>query len=222
MLKVNNLTKTYGSTNVLNGISFELDDNQVLGIIGAKGAGKTTLVKCILQIINQDSGSINILFKEQHNQLENIRKTFYIPRIFEYNIRLKPDDFILYYASVKKDDKEIVLDNFKYYCNFFRVRLETINKKISDLTIGEQKIILLIMSLSLNVRLLIIEEPYENIDEKQTKIVSSILDTIKSLKISVIFTVRNENANKLQKFVDKLILIDKGKILKILDINKPK
>ena len=58
LLEVKNLTKNFGYTEVLRGVSFDLDQGQVLAIIGASGSGKTTLLRCLTGLEEADSGSI--------------------------------------------------------------------------------------------------------------------------------------------------------------------
>ena len=58
LLEVKNLTKNFGYTEVLRGVSFDLDQGQVLAIIGSSGSGKTTLLRCLTGLEEADSGSI--------------------------------------------------------------------------------------------------------------------------------------------------------------------
>ena len=58
LLEVHNLTKNFGHTKVLRGVSFDLDQGQVLAIIGSSGSGKTTLLRCLTGLEEADSGSI--------------------------------------------------------------------------------------------------------------------------------------------------------------------
>ena len=58
LLEVHNLTKNFGHTKVLRGVSFDLEQGQVLAIIGSSGSGKTTLLRCLTGLEEADSGSI--------------------------------------------------------------------------------------------------------------------------------------------------------------------
>ena len=60
ILEVKNLKKSFGSTEVLKGINFELEEKNVLAIIGSSGSGKTTLLRCINMLETADSGSITV------------------------------------------------------------------------------------------------------------------------------------------------------------------
>ena len=60
ILEVKNLHKTFGKTQVLKGINFELEEGQVMSIIGSSGSGKTTLLRCVTQLETADCGSIRV------------------------------------------------------------------------------------------------------------------------------------------------------------------
>ena len=60
LLEVKNLTKHFGKTKVLRGVSFDLEEGQVLAIIGSSGSGKTTLLRCLTGLEDADSGSITL------------------------------------------------------------------------------------------------------------------------------------------------------------------
>lgn len=81
ILKVENITKSFGGTNVLNGISFEMQKGEVLAIIGSSGSGKTTLLRCLNFLETADSGRVyvndELLFDaavDKKDKIKNIRK----------------------------------------------------------------------------------------------------------------------------------------------------
>jgi ABC-2 type transport system ATP-binding protein len=69
MIKVTNLTKKYGKKTAINNISFEIDDNDTVAIIGGNGSGKTTLVEILAGVLNKTSGDIEIKTKNEKNEI---------------------------------------------------------------------------------------------------------------------------------------------------------
>ncbi|MFT4195624.1 ATP-binding cassette domain-containing protein, partial [Ottowia sp.] len=88
MLKVENLRKAFGGLQALKGVSFEVPDRAILGVIGMNGSGKTTLLNCINGIYQADSGRIDLAGRDVTRQtpmqaaLRGIGRTFQVPRIF--------------------------------------------------------------------------------------------------------------------------------------------
>ena len=80
ILKIENLTKSYGKTKAISNISLWLDEGEIFGFIGPNGAGKSTTIRSIMNLINKDSGSISIYGKEfEKSDIETKAKIGYLP-----------------------------------------------------------------------------------------------------------------------------------------------
>ena len=75
LLEVKNIHKNFGKTQVLKGISFSLEKNEVISILGSSGSGKTTLLRCLNFLETPDKGSISISGKEIFNADDKVKKS---------------------------------------------------------------------------------------------------------------------------------------------------
>ena len=75
LLEVKNIHKNFGKTQVLKGISFSLEKNEVISILGSSGSGKTTLLRCLNFLETPDKGSISIAGKEIFNADDKVKKS---------------------------------------------------------------------------------------------------------------------------------------------------
>ncbi len=96
-----NLSKQFSTINILKDINFTVNDNQIFGLIGLNGAGKTTIIKCLLNIYNNYEGEIliNNLNAKNEKSRENI---YYLPEKFAPSASLTGKDFINISSSFYK------------------------------------------------------------------------------------------------------------------------
>ena len=199
VLKVENIHKSFGKTEVLKGINFEMDKGEVIAILGSSGSGKTTLLRCINFLEKADIGKLyvedNLIFdaqskekisskKMRENQL-NFGLVFQSFNLFpQYNVienvTLAPkllakerEDFktnkTQIYAKIDKDAREI-LD---------RVGLsEKLENYPCELSGGQQQRVSIARALALNPKVLFFDEPTSALDPELT---GEILKVIRSL-----------------------------------------
>ena len=203
MLSVDGLTKTFGPRRVLSDVSFEVGSGEVLGLIGPNGAGKTTVLECLAGLLPSDSGKVAY---RGHELSLNRRKDalFYLP------------DGILPWAQQTVD---WVLTFFeKLYSRTPQTRAaltgplrleEVARARIATLSKGERKRVLLALGLLTPHPLLLLDEPFDGLDLRQTRDVMSLLRsesaTGRTLFVSIHQLVDAE------KVCDRLVLLNAGK-----------
>ncbi len=99
ILSVDNITKIFGKSVVVNNISFEVKRGEILGLVGPNGAGKSTIIRCLLGIIHPDSGSINYNLDNMYKL--NTSKVGYLPEERGLYKDAKIIDILLYIAGLK-------------------------------------------------------------------------------------------------------------------------
>ena len=176
MIKANNLSKSFNGNRIFSGININLEKSKVLGVVGNNGSGKTTLLKIVAGIINSDTGEINLN--------ENIKLDF-----------LGHENMLYQNFSI--------LENIDFFSNIsgFRISSESQNeiekalglknilgKKISDLSYGQRKKASMLRSLMSDPELLILDEPFSNLDSDSTDSFISILKTLKESGKSIIIS----------------------------------
>ncbi len=206
MLSVNNLTKLYENTKAVDSISFEVEKGQIFGLLGPNGAGKTTTMRMILGIINLSSGKIlyngkklNFSFTDIAGYLPEERGLYKSSRVL---------DLIMYFASIKGMRRKDAKSEAKKWLSKLNIN-ELAERKIKELSKGNQQKIQFICSIIHNPEILILDEPFTSLDPiNQQEIKDLILDFSKMGKIIILSTHQMDVAEKL---CAKIFLINKGK-----------
>ena len=176
MIKANNLSKSFNGNRIFSGININLEKSKVLGVVGNNGSGKTTLLKIVAGIFNPDTGEMNLK--------ENIKLDF-----------LGHENMLYQNFSIS--------ENIDFFSNIsgFRISSESQNeiekalglknisgKKISELSYGQRKKASMLRSLISDPELLILDEPFSNLDSDSTDSFISILKTLKESGKSIIIS----------------------------------
>ena len=176
MIKANNLSKSFNGNRIFSGINFNLEKSRVLGVVGNNGSGKTTLLKIVAGIINSDTGSINFKEKIKLDFLGHENMLYQNFSISE-NINFFSEISGFKISSELQDEieKALGLQNI-------------LGKKISDLSYGQRKKASMLRSLISDPDLLVLDEPFSNLDSDSTDSFISILKTLKEAGKSIIIS----------------------------------
>ena len=178
---INNLTVNYGKTPAIEGVSFNVEDGDYLGIIGPNGGGKTTLLKSIVGLIPITSGEITIYGKKAGKAKKLIG---YVPQIASLNRKfpltvhesvmtgmLNPSlTFFHKYKASESEKSDELLNKVGIY--------SLRDKMISELSGGEFQKMLIARALAIDPKLLILDEPTASVDEKSRKQIFTLLNEL--------------------------------------------
>lgn len=205
VLEVENLVKKYSSFELKN-VSFFIEEGHIVGLIGRNGAGKSTILKSILNLIQSD-GRIEFFglnFRENEQEIkENIG---FVSGGFDY-YQLKTIKAISKATSIfysKWDDQK-----YRGYLNFFGLDE---NKKIKELSEGMKVKFSITLALSHNAKLLIMDEPTSGLDPlSREEFCDLILDLVKKTGVTVLFSTHI--TSDLMRISDDLIYVSNGEVL---------
>lgn len=204
LLEVKGLTKQYKRF-LLEDFSFEVKKGSITGLIGINGAGKTTVIKSIAQLINYDAGEIKILGNDIKKFSDKNEKVGYVldSSYFYENLSLKQMKAIIS-ASYKSWDESAYIE----YCDYFDLTQE---QKIESLSKGMKMKYALALALSHNAELLIMDEPTSGLDPLARNGIMKILkefvaDRTKSVLFSTHIT------SDLEKVADNIVFLHRGKL----------
>lgn len=208
MLKLKNITKCFGDKKVLDGISLDIREGEIVSLLGKSGSGKTTLLNIILGLTKQDEGKI--IFKEKDLTNVSMKNRGFNIVFQDYALfpNLNAYQNIVYGLKNNKgaSTKEEVEDIIKF------LELENhLDKKISELSGGQKQRVSIARTLVLKPKVLLLDEPLSALDGV---IKESIKEKIKSISkefklTTIIVTHDPEEALTLS---DKVLIIDEGKI----------
>lgn len=206
ILAVNNLGKFYTEFQ-LEDINFNLPYGFIMGLIGQNGAGKTTIIKAILNMINKDSGEIAIFDKDNIKDEIEIKKDIGV--VFDSN-------YFVDSWKIKDVEKSMRLfhnnwNNIKFKLLISKFNIST-NKRISQLSKGMQMKLMLACALSYDAKLLILDEPTSGLDPvSRDELLDILKEYIEDGKHSVLFSTHI--TTDLEKIADYITYLNKGRLI---------
>lgn len=217
-LKIQNLTKIYNKKTVLNNISFEVNDGEFLSILGPSGCGKTTLLKILIGIETETSGSI-IKNKKDITKTEPSKRDMGI--VFQ-NYALFPNmtvlENVMYALTLKLKDKEKAK---KESLNIIKVvnMSDHINKYPHQLSGGQQQRVAIARTLALKPDIILFDEPMSALDaDNRLTLRKELKEIQKKFKTTMIYITHDqEEAFSLS---DRVMVMNDGNIEQIDVPNK--
>lgn len=211
-LKVKNLSKSYSGKKVVNGLTFSVDEGQVVGLLGPNGAGKTTAFYMAIGLIQPDKGEV--FFKETdvtHKPVHARAKMGmgYLaqdPSIFR-NLTVEQNILcILETLPISRGERKKRLEAL-----LEELHLSPLAKKrAATLSGGERRRLEITRSLVTSPSLLLLDEPFANIDPLTIYDVKQMIRHLKSKNISILIT--DHNAREISSIVDHSYLIQEGRV----------
>ena len=218
MLKINNITKSFGGVQAIQGSNFVVKKNKVTALIGPNGAGKTTLFDIICGLVKPDSGEaifdgMNLSKLQIHKRINlGISRTFQQVRLFKYLTIL---DHLL--MTDNHDDTKIlsnILSNKKIAIKKYeKVLVEfgierSLDTPVSELSYGQRKLLDIAMALRKQHKLLMLDEPVAGVNQViQNRIENLLLDLKERGETMLIIDHDMEFVHKL---ADHVIVLDAG------------
>ena len=213
LVEVKNLKKKYGSKEAVNEISFCIKENEILGLLGPNGSGKTTTIGMLLGLLKPTNGEILIDGKKiEENRIETLQKINFISPYIELPKKLTVKQNLTVYCKLYN-----VLDTknrIEYLVE--KLRLEDLLHRVTgELSSGQKNRASLAKALINNPSVLFLDEPTASLDPEIGDFVRSFLENYKKeRKISILLASHNMNeVTRLCKTVLMMkdgIIIDKG------------
>jgi len=225
LLEVKNLNKKFGSVTAANNINFKMNENEIIGVIGANGAGKTTFCNIITGYLKPDSGVIlyegkNITkFNVQEIKNIGIHRSFQIPQVFE-NLGVLENIIITELVAKNKQNRFFeeayskenyqnaikLLEKFSFDIDKFK------DKAVKELPQGARKVLDILIAIIGKPKVILLDEPTSGIstDEKNI-IMKNILRAIKEFNISVLFI--EHDMEIVEKFSERVVAFYNGEII---------
>ena len=210
LLEIKDLNKTFDKKEILKDINLSIKSGKIIGLLGKNGVGKTTLIKLINDLLTPTSGEI--LIKGKKIGVETKKVISYLPERTYLNKQMKVSEVIDYFENfydnfdsekAKKLLKDLDLD---------------INQKLTKMSKGMQEKVQLVLVMSRNADLYVLDEPLGGVDPATR---DYILDTILSnFNENASVIISTHLISDIEKILDEVIFIDKGQIVLQSDADK--
>lgn len=214
MIEIKNVSKTYdGKKKVLKDVSFKIEDGEIFAFIGHNGAGKTTMIKSIIGILDFEEGDILINNKSiKDNPVECKKIMAYVPDNPDLYENMKAIDFINFICDMYEVDEEIRRTNTIKYAKMFEIE-DKLNDDISSFSHGMKQKVALIAALSHEPKVLIMDEPFVGLDPKAVYDMKEIMRDMAKNGKTIFFSTHILDVA--EKLCDRVAIIKNGTIVKV-------
>lgn len=214
MIEIKNVSKSYdGKVKALNDISFKIDNGEIFAFIGHNGAGKTTMIKSLVGILDFDSGDILINGKSiKKEPIECKREMAYVPDNPDLYENMTGLDFINFICDIYDVSLEDRKANIEKYSKMFEMDGK-LGSDISSFSHGMKQKVALIAALSHNPNILIMDEPFVGLDPKAVFDMKEVMHKMAKEGKTIFFSTHILDVA--EKLCDRVAIIKKGEIVKI-------
>jgi branched-chain amino acid transport system ATP-binding protein len=213
MLKIEDINVYYGNIHALKGVSLDINEGEIVTLIGANGAGKSTLLKTISGLLKPKNG--NILFEGQSISSKVAQAIVkqglsHVPEGRRVFANMSVEENLELGAYLRKD-KQGIKDDFEKVYNLFPRLLERRKQMSGTLSGGEQQMLAMGRALMARPKLLLLDEPSMGLAPLLVKTIFRIIEEINKSGTTILLV--EQNANMALSIADRAYVIETGKIV---------
>ena len=210
LVEVKNLKKNYGSKEAVKGISFNIKENEILGLLGPNGSGKTTTIGMMLGLLKPSNGEILIDGKKiEENRIETLQKINFISPYIELPKKLTVKQNLVVYCKLYNVSD--IKNRIEYLVEKLRLE-DLLNRVTGELSSGQKNRASLAKALINNPTVLFLDEPTASLDPEIGDFVRSFLENYKKeKKISILLA--SHNMNEVTRLCAKVLMMKDGIII---------
>ena len=213
MLTVENLNVYYGMIHALKGLSFHVEEGEIVALIGANGAGKTTTLQTISGILQAKSGSVNFQGKEitsvSGNQIVKLGMS-HVPEGRRMFSNLTVYENLMMGAYTRKDKNQIAETLEKVYERFPRLQERT-RQLAGTLSGGEQQMLAMGRALMAQPRIILMDEPSMGLSPLFVNEIFNIITEVNKQGVTILLV--EQNAKKALSIANRAYVLETGRIV---------
>jgi len=207
MLKIDRISSRYAQVQVLNDVSLEVREGEVLGLLGRNGAGKSTLLKSIMGLVDVNSGNISmddvILSELQAHQIPK-NGIGYVPQGRRLFSELTVEENLKMGLLVRYSSKEVL----EWALSLFPVLKTRMSQKSGTLSGGEQQMVATARALCIQPKLLLMDEPSEGLMPSMIETIFETIEKLKKEKVGVLLV--EQKIEGTLRVSDRIVFMENG------------
>ena len=209
-IEVINLSKSYKTKKAVNNISFKIDENEIVGLLGPNGCGKTTTIGMILGLLKPTSGQVLINGKNiENNKISILHKMNFISPYIELPKKLTVNQNLIVYGKLYN------IQNLNERINFLSEKLrlgDLLDKITGELSSGQKNRVSLAKALINDPTVLLLDEPTAALDPETADFIRTFLEKYKEeKKISVLLA--SHNMDEVKRLCNSVMMMKDGTIV---------
>ena len=209
-IEVINLSKSYSSKKAVNNVNFKINENEIVGLLGPNGCGKTTTIGMILGLLKPTSGKILINGIDiEKNKISLLQKMNFISPYIELPKKLKVKQNLIVYGKLY--DIKNLNERIDYLSDKLRLN-QLLNKVTGELSSGQKNRVSLAKALINDPTVLLLDEPTASLDPETGDFIRTFLENYKKeKKISVLLA--SHNMEEVKRLCNSVLMMKSGVII---------
>jgi ABC-2 type transport system ATP-binding protein len=207
MIQVKNLTKYFGPVMAVNDVSFQVEKDEIVGLLGNNGAGKTTIMRILTTYLPATSGIASIGGFDVMTQSMEVRKRIgYLPESIPLYGEMRVEEYLTYRAKLKGVDRKIRPKRIEYVMERCRVR-EVDRRLLGTLSKGYRQRVGLADAMIHDPQLLILDEPTDGLDPGQK---AETLSMLRELGQTHTIMLSSHMLSEVETLVQRVLILRRG------------
>lgn len=207
-ISVRDLHKSFGKDEILKGIDLDINRGEVVSIIGASGGGKSTFLRCLIDLEQIDSGEIKVPDK---NKMGMVFQSF---NLFPHKTAAQNimESLIVVDKMDKKEAREIALNLLDKVG--LKEKADVYPKTLSG---GQKQRVAIARALAKNPEVLLFDEPTSALDPEMVKEVLNVIESLREENKNITMIIVSHEMDFVNKVSDRIFVFEKGKVKEIID-----
>lgn len=217
VIEVSGINKSFGETQAVNNVSFEVTQGRIFGLLGPNGAGKTTAIRMINNILIPDSGTITINGQQASAATQNM--IGYMPEERGLYKKMKVGEQLIYLAQLKGLSRSEAKDAIRFWLERFEA-LDWTGKKVGELSKGMSQKIQFIATIAHDPDIYIFDEPFSGLDPINSETLKEVVLELRDKGKTILFSTHR--MEQVEQMCDEICLFNKGRAVLKGDLRKIK
>jgi ABC-2 type transport system ATP-binding protein len=206
VINVNGINKSFGDTDAVKNVSFEVTKGRIFGLLGPNGAGKTTAIRMINHILIPDSGTITI--NGQPASPATQRLIGYMPEERGLYKKMKVGEQLVYLARLKGLSKAEAKEAIAHWLDRFEAR-DWLQKKVGELSKGMSQKIQFIATIAHDPDIYIFDEPFSGLDPINSEMLKEVVLELRDKGKTILFSTHR--MEQVEQMCDEICLFNQGR-----------